>query len=70
MSWWKYIAMDAKGAEQAGQLEAASQSEALAQLRSRGLFPTKLTASQTEPMPVSKQAALPRPWDSSAPQRR
>ena len=70
MNHWTYVAMDAKGAEQAGLIEAASQPEALAQLRSRGLFPTKLTEAQPEPPPTPQLSSPPRPWTSSAPKRR
>jgi len=68
---WKYVAMDAKGAEQTGTLEAATQPAALAHLRSLGLFPTKLMEAPPEPSPTPRYSSPPRPpWNAVTPQRR
>jgi len=66
MMKWKYVAMDPKGAEQTGTLEAATKQEALLQLRSLGLFPTKLTENLPESSAAPSHASPPRAWNSSA----
>jgi type IV pilus assembly protein PilC len=43
MSKFQYIAMDGKGRESKGTLDAPSQSAALSQIREKGLFPTEVT---------------------------
>ncbi len=43
MAKFRYVAMDAKGSEVQGTIEAPTQSEAVAGVRARGLFPTKVT---------------------------
>ena len=43
MPRFKYVAMDAKGKEAEGVLDAANQAEAVSQIRTRGFFPTKVT---------------------------
>ncbi len=45
MPKFKYTAMDAKGGEKTGTVEAESQSAAVNQLREQGLFPTNVTES-------------------------
>lgn len=42
MARFRYIAMDAKGAEVEGVIEAGSQSQAVSALRGQGLFPTRV----------------------------
>ncbi|MCX7008619.1 MAG: hypothetical protein NTY53_15430 [Kiritimatiellaeota bacterium] len=69
MMKWKYVAMDSKGAEQTGTLEAATQQAALAHLRSLGLFPTKLMETPPETSPAPQHSSPLRSWDSSAPKR-
>ena len=42
MPRFKYVAMDAKGAESEGVIDAESQSQAVSMIRAKGLFPTRL----------------------------
>jgi len=42
MARFKYVAMDSKGAETEGVLDAGSQSDAVSMIRSKGLFPTRI----------------------------
>jgi len=42
MPKYNYVAMDARGKESKGTLEAASQNEAIGRIRSMGFFPTKV----------------------------
>ena len=44
MQRFKFSAMDAKGSETEGVLDAAGQSEALSAIRAKGLFPTRVVA--------------------------
>lgn len=46
MPRFKFAAMDAKGAETEGTIDAATQAEAIGQIRAKGLFPTRV-AEQT-----------------------
>ncbi len=43
MPRFKYIAMDSKGTESSGVIDAADQQQALAAIRAHGLFPTKIS---------------------------
>lgn len=43
MPKFRYVAMDSKGSEVQGTIEAAGQSQAVSAVRARGLFPTKVT---------------------------
>jgi type IV pilus assembly protein PilC len=43
MAKFRYVAMDARGGESTGTIEAENQSQAIAAIRARGLFPTKVT---------------------------
>ena len=45
MANFEYIALDAKGEESAGTLTANDEADASNQLRSKGLYPTKLAAA-------------------------
>jgi type IV pilus assembly protein PilC len=47
MPRFKYIAMDARGSETDGVLDAENQSDAIAAIRAKGLFPTKVSALGT-----------------------
>ncbi len=44
MPRFKFVAMDSKGGETAGDIEAESQSQAISMIRGKGLFPTSVTA--------------------------
>ena len=62
MARFKYVAMDAKGAEIQGVLDAENQSQVISQLRSKGFFPTKVVdvgteAGKTPIAAVKKQVA-------------
>lgn len=48
MPRFKYSAMDAKGTETEGVLDAESQSQAISMIRSKGFFPTSVTALTAE----------------------
>ncbi len=43
MAKFKFIAMDSKGGETSGEIDAEGQSQAIAQIRAKGLFPTSVT---------------------------
>ncbi|MBT7066526.1 MAG: type II secretion system F family protein, partial [Verrucomicrobia bacterium] len=43
MAKFRYVAMDSKGSEVQGSIDADSQSQAVTAVRARGLFPTKVT---------------------------
>lgn len=47
MAKFNYAAMDSRGREQKGEIEADSQSAALARIREKGLFPTSVTEAVT-----------------------
>ena len=61
MPRFKYAAMDAKGGETEGVIDASSQSDAVAAIRSSGLFPTRVselgTGKQAEPSAGAPAAA-------------
>ena len=44
MPVFQYQALDAKGNESKGQIEALSSKEAISKIRNKGLFPTKVRA--------------------------
>jgi type IV pilus assembly protein PilC len=48
MSRFAYVALDAKGRENKGQLDAATSLEAVSRLKEMGWFPTKVTETKTE----------------------
>jgi len=48
MSRFAYVALDAKGRENKGQLDAATPLEAVSRLKEMGWFPTKVTETKTE----------------------
>ncbi|MCE9614105.1 MAG: type II secretion system F family protein [Lentisphaerae bacterium] len=65
MARFKFAAMNAKGAETEGVLDAASQSEAVSMIRAKGLFPTRVvelttgtqkTSAHREPVAPSKSS--------------
>ncbi len=43
MAKYQYVAMDARGRESQGEVEAESQNAAVARIREKGLFPTSVT---------------------------
>jgi type IV pilus assembly protein PilC len=49
MSRFAYVALDAKGRENKGQLDAANPLEAVSRLKEMGWFPTKVTEAKTIP---------------------
>ncbi len=58
MPRFTYTALDARGEERAGQVDAASAEQATAQLKARGLFPTELSAVfAPEPAPPTAASA-------------
>ncbi len=63
MPVFQYQALDAKGAEVKGEIEALSNKEAVSKIRNKGLFPTKVRA-QNEAQKVKVAAAV------TAPKRR
>ena len=61
MPIFQYQALDAKGNESKGQIEALSSKEAISKIRNKGLFPTKVRAQNAaKKMKVAKQTAAPR----------
>lgn len=57
MPKFSYVALDAKGEEQQGTLEAASNNDAVAQLRQAGLFPTSVVEGSKLPKTKSSSGA-------------
>ena len=57
MPRYKYIAMDAKGQETEGILDADGQTQAINLIRSKGFFPTKIVELTTSGGAASKQSA-------------
>ncbi|HEY0201713.1 MAG TPA: type II secretion system F family protein, partial [Burkholderiaceae bacterium] len=63
MAEYRYLALSDAGAEVRGQLEAASEDDALAQLRQQGLMPLEAHAGGTSPGATSALGwLLPRAW--------
>ena len=61
MPIFQYQALDAKGNESTGQIEALSNKEAISKIRNKGLFPTKVRAQNAaKKVKVAKEAAGPR----------
>ena len=61
MPIFQYQALDAKGNESQGQIEALSSKEAISKIRNKGLFPTKVRAQNAaKKVKVAKAAAGPR----------
>ncbi|MHC4290892.1 MAG: type II secretion system F family protein [Planctomycetota bacterium] len=61
MPVFQYQALDAKGNESKGQIEALSSKEAISKIRNKGLFPTKVRAQNAaKKMKVAKEAAGPK----------
>ncbi|MBM4147463.1 MAG: type II secretion system F family protein [Lentisphaerae bacterium] len=58
MPRYKYAAMDSKGGETSGEIDAESQAKAVAAIRARGLFPTKLTPTAAGPRASSGAKGL------------
>ena len=56
MPRFEYIALDARGAESRGVLEAGTQNEVVAQLRQSGYFPTSVVPEGTGPKPAKGKA--------------
>ncbi|TAE91673.1 MAG: type II secretion system F family protein [Verrucomicrobia bacterium] len=55
---FQYLAMDAKGEQSSGVIEAANESDALARLRQKGLYPTQISeAGQTAKKTAKKASA-------------
>jgi type IV pilus assembly protein PilC len=63
MPIFQYQALDAKGNESKGQIEALSSKEAISKIRNKGLFPTKVRAQN-----AAKKVKAPR--EATAPKRR
>jgi len=57
MPRYNYVALDSRGQESGGTIEAESQSEAIGQLRQQGLFPKSLVEDGKGPKPKAKPAA-------------
>lgn len=57
MPKFSYVALDAKGVEQQGTIEAASNNEAVSQLRQAGLFPTSVVEGGRAPKAKSSGGA-------------
>lgn len=60
MPVFQYSALDAKGNESKGQIEALSSKEAISKIRNKGLFPTKVRAQNAARKAKVKQAAAPK----------
>ncbi|MEN8127106.1 MAG: type II secretion system F family protein, partial [Planctomycetota bacterium] len=61
MPVFQYQALDAKGNESKGQIEALSSKEAISKIRNKGLFPTKVRAQNAaRKVKVAKEASGPR----------
>ena len=54
MALFQYVAMDASGREQKGELESASEQEVMAKLKADGLFPTKISEAKSGTKKKSK----------------
>jgi len=56
MARYKFVAMDAKGTETEGVLDAGTQAEVVSQIRGKGLFPTRITelSAGGQPVPAKK----------------
>jgi len=61
MPRFKFAAMDAKGSETEGVLDAASQSEAVSMIRSKGLFPTRVIEMDGTGQRRARAAGAPAP---------
>lgn len=59
MAKFKYTALDAKGQEFAGEMDADSEAAVLAKIREKGLFPTNISAAGDKPAKKAKRAAVP-----------
>jgi type IV pilus assembly protein PilC len=57
MPVFQYQALDAKGNESTGQIEALSSKEAISKIRNKGLFPTKVRAQNAAKMVKAAKAA-------------
>lgn len=57
MARYKFVAMDSKGVETEGHVEAGTQAEAVTQIRSRGLFPTRITELTVGGQPAPAKTA-------------
>jgi type IV pilus assembly protein PilC len=60
MPRYNYVALDARGNESKGSLEASSQSEAIGRVKEMQLFPTKITEEQRDNRVVDKKGAKPK----------
>ncbi len=58
MPVFQYSALDAKGNEATGQIEALSSKEAISKIRNKGLFPTKVRAQNAAKKTKVKDAAM------------
>lgn len=58
MPVFQYSALDAKGNESKGQIEALSSKEAISKIRNKGLFPTKVRAQNAAKKAKVKEAAV------------
>ncbi|MHC5082503.1 MAG: type II secretion system F family protein [Planctomycetota bacterium] len=61
MPVFQYSALDSKGNESKGQIEALSSKEAISKIRNKGLFPTKVRAQNAgKKVKVAKEASAPK----------
>jgi len=60
MPRFRYVAMDSKGAETEGVLDAESQSQAISMIRSKGFFPTRVVEVSSGQRKGGAEAAAPR----------
>ena len=67
MPKYHFVALDARGQESTGTLDAASSNEVVAQLRQSGLFPTSVTEDGKGGAPAPKKAAKAAKVKSQAP---
>jgi type II secretory pathway component PulF len=60
MPRFTYIALDARGQESTGLVEAGSTNEAIGQLRQAGFFPTNVYEEGKAGAPAARRAGVPR----------
>ncbi len=66
MSRFAYVALDAKGRENRGHLEAGTSLEAVNRIKEMGLFPTKITANKPEVIQKTKPKGVLSRWRQPA----
>ena len=73
MARFNYVALDARGQEASGLLEAASSSAAISQLRQAGYFPTSVIEEaiiSSDGKEARRRAATARAYDETAREKR